>query len=288
MASERFFSRRGFLGVLAGTAGASILAACSSPSRRRRRPSRPSPPSRPSRSRSRPSQRPPLPMRSRPRPRPPASKPAEAAKPAAGAPVVVWQPLDFLPQVTGLMNERFTAVSKEKGITLNFEELPSGAASTDRFKAAVQAGTPPDVWRNFDYENQFWRIQGQTRRRLRHRQPGQGQGGRVPPASQRDADPRGQVLGRPDGRQLLAVPRSAGPAGQGRHEVPEELGRGPDPGQGAVEGAALLLRHDPRQGERHQQPFHRAWSGPSAASSRTTTARSRSSPTTRRGSSPWT
>jgi multiple sugar transport system substrate-binding protein len=26
----------------------------------------------------------------------------------------------------------------------------------------VQAGTPPDIYRNFDYENQFWRIQGQT------------------------------------------------------------------------------------------------------------------------------
>jgi len=63
--------------------------------------------------------------------------------------------------VTGLINDRFTAVSKEKGFGLTFEELPAGAASTDRFKASVQAGTPPDIYRNFDYENQFWRIQGQ-------------------------------------------------------------------------------------------------------------------------------
>jgi multiple sugar transport system substrate-binding protein len=66
------------------------------------------------------------------------------------------------PQVTAGMNDRFSAVATEKGIQLNFEELPGGAASDDRFKAAVQAGTPPDIFRNFDYQNQFWRIQGQT------------------------------------------------------------------------------------------------------------------------------
>jgi len=155
MASERIFSRRGFLGVLAGTAGASILAACSSstpaaptakPAESKPAETKPAAPAADAKPTAAPAA---------------ASKPAEAAKPAASGPVVVWQGLDYLPEVTGLMNERFSAVSKEKGLTLNFEELPAGAASTDRFKAAIQAGTPPDIYRNFDYENQFWRIQGQ-------------------------------------------------------------------------------------------------------------------------------
>jgi len=159
MASERIFSRRGFLGVLAGAAGVSVLAACGSPAAA---PAATSAPAKPAE--SKPAEtKPAAPAAGAAATSAPAaaSKPAEAAKPAAGGPVVVWQPLDFLPEVTGLMNQRFQAVAKEKGINLTFEELPSGAASTDRFKASVQAGTPPDVYRNFDYENQFWRIQGQ-------------------------------------------------------------------------------------------------------------------------------
>jgi multiple sugar transport system substrate-binding protein len=160
MASERIFSRRGFLGVLAGTATASVLAACGAPAQ----------PAAPAKTESKPAESKPAETKpaapaadAKPTAAPAAAaKPAEAAKPAAGGPVVVWQGLDYLPDVTGLMNARFSAVAKEKGITLNFEELPSGAASSDRFKASVQAGTPPDIYRNFDYENQFWRIQGQT------------------------------------------------------------------------------------------------------------------------------
>jgi len=67
----------------------------------------------------------------------------------------------MLPEVTSLINDKFTAVAKEKGFQFTFEELPGTAAGTDRFTAAVQAGTPPDVYRNFDYQNQFWRIQNQ-------------------------------------------------------------------------------------------------------------------------------
>ena len=158
MASDRTFSRRGFLGVLAGTATASMLAACGAPAAAPAKPAETKP------AESKPAEtKPAAPAAAAPTAAPAAAaKPAEAAKPAAGGPVVVWQGLDYLPEVTGKMNERFTAVAKEKGIQLNFEELPSGAASTDRFKAAVQAGTPPDIYRNFDYENQFWRIQGQT------------------------------------------------------------------------------------------------------------------------------
>jgi multiple sugar transport system substrate-binding protein len=160
MASERIFSRRGFLGVLAGTAGVSILAACGSPAAT---PSKPAEPAKPAESKPAESKPAAPAADAKPTTAPAAAaKPAEAAKPGAGGPVVVWQGLDYLPQVTGLMNERFSAVAKEKGFQLTFEELPSGAASTDRFKAAVQAGTPPDIYRNFDYENQFWRIQGQT------------------------------------------------------------------------------------------------------------------------------
>jgi ABC-type glycerol-3-phosphate transport system substrate-binding protein len=160
MASERTFSRRGFLGVLAGAAGVSILAACGSPAT----PAAPTAaPAKPAEAAKPADAKPAAPAAAGAATSAPAAaaKPAEAAKPAAGGPVVVWQGLDYLPEVTSLMNERFQAVSKEKGINLTFEELPSGAASVDRFKASVQAGTPPDIYRNFDYENQFWRIQGQ-------------------------------------------------------------------------------------------------------------------------------
>ncbi|MDP8923332.1 MAG: ABC transporter substrate-binding protein [Chloroflexota bacterium] len=154
MASDRVFSRRRFLGVLGGTAAMSIVAACggqqTSPA---------------TKSETKPAESKPAESK----PAAPAAQPAAKteAKPAAGASaagstVVVWQPLDYLPQVTALMNERFQAISKEKGFNLTFEELPSGSASTDRFNAAVQAGTPPDIYRLFDYQNQYWRIQGQT------------------------------------------------------------------------------------------------------------------------------
>jgi multiple sugar transport system substrate-binding protein len=167
MATERSFSRRGFLGVIAGAAGASMLAACgapSSPAPAKPAESKPAAPA----ATTAPAAAPAKPAESKPAAAAPtaapaaAAKPAEAAKPAASGPVVVWQPLDYLPQVTGIMNERFTAVAKEKGVQLTFEELPSGAASTDRFNASVQAGTPPDIYRLFDYQIQYWRIQGQT------------------------------------------------------------------------------------------------------------------------------
>jgi multiple sugar transport system substrate-binding protein len=154
MASERTFSRRGFLGVLAGTAGASMLVACGSPST----PAAPAAPAKPA------DTKPAAPAAdAKPATAPAAAaKPAEAAKPGAAGPVIVWEPQDYLAQVNVGMEERFTAVSKEKGFQMTFESLPSGAASTDRFKASVQAGTPPDIYRLFDYEHQFWRIQGQT------------------------------------------------------------------------------------------------------------------------------
>ena len=66
--------------------------------------------------------------------------------------MLVWQTLDYIPQTTQGVHDRFDAVSKEKGITLQFEELPNNATSDDRFNAAIQAGTPPDIYRLFDYQ----------------------------------------------------------------------------------------------------------------------------------------
>jgi len=91
-----------------------------------------------------------------------AATPAAAAQPASTTPVLVWQVLDYIPQTTQGVHDRFDAVSKEKGIAMQFEELPNNSSSDDRFNAAVQAGTPPDIWRLFDYQNQYWRAQGQT------------------------------------------------------------------------------------------------------------------------------
>ena len=155
MATERAYSRRRFLGVLGGTAAMSVVAACGGTA------SAPAP-AKPAETKPAESK----PAESKPAAQPTAAgaaaKPAEAAKPVAGQTVVVWIPLDYVPQVTAGMNERMTAISKEKGFNLNFEELPSGKPSEDRFLASVQAGSPPDMWRLFDYQNQYWRIQGQT------------------------------------------------------------------------------------------------------------------------------
>src|SRR5690348_16004258 len=114
MASERTFSRRGFLGVLAGAAGVSILAACggstATPSAPTAAPAKPA--------ESKPAETKPAAPAADAKPTAApaaAAKPAEAGKPAASGPVVVWQGLDYLPEVTSLMNERFSAVAKEKG-----------------------------------------------------------------------------------------------------------------------------------------------------------------------------
>src|SRR4051794_7992822 len=159
-----YLSRRRLLGSFAVGAGAVLLAACGQSSS----PAATSAPAKPAETKpaeSKPTEaaKPAAPAAAaQPTSAPAAAaKPAEAAKPAAGGPVVVWLPADMLPEVTSLINDKFTAVAKEKGFQFTFEELPGTAAGTDRFTAAVQAGTPPDVYRNFDYQNQFWRIQNQ-------------------------------------------------------------------------------------------------------------------------------
>jgi multiple sugar transport system substrate-binding protein len=135
--TQRRFSRRRFFGVLGTVASASVIAACGN--RTTSQPSAPAPTAAPA-----------------------AGAATASATGSNGGPVVVWQTVDYIPSVTQLLRERFSAVAQEKGIQLTFEELPSGQASTDRFNAAVQAGTPPDIWRVFDYQTQYWRIQGQT------------------------------------------------------------------------------------------------------------------------------
>ncbi len=91
-----------------------------------------------------------------------ATAPALAIKPVPGQQVVVWQTVDYLPQTTSLIKDHFTQVAQQNGFTISFEELPNNPQGYDRHNAAVQAGTPPDIWRVYDYQTQFWRAQGQT------------------------------------------------------------------------------------------------------------------------------
>src|SRR5919199_411102 len=100
------FSRRSFLTALAGTASASVLAACGGGGGGATTAPAPSSGQAPATTTGA------------------AATPATAAKPAAGTPVLVWQTLDHIPSTTQGVHDRFDAVSKEKGLTLQFEELP--------------------------------------------------------------------------------------------------------------------------------------------------------------------
>jgi multiple sugar transport system substrate-binding protein len=160
MVEERRFSRRAFLSLLATGAGAVAVVACGGGAS--------SPTATPTKA-------------------PAASTPTAAAtkasgaatpsvqatttaaalgtpqlKPVAGQQVVIWQTVDYLPQTTALLKERFTQVAQEKGFPITFEEIPNNPQGYNRFNAAVQAGTPPDIYRLYDYQTQFWRAQGQT------------------------------------------------------------------------------------------------------------------------------
>jgi multiple sugar transport system substrate-binding protein len=149
MPSDRSFSRRNFLAVLAGTATASVLAACggggggAQPAGGGATPAAGG-------------------GQAAATPAAGATPATGGAQPAASGTVVVWQTLDYIPQTTQFVHERFDAVAKDKGLTLQFEELPANQTSDDRFNATIQAGSPPDIWRAFDYQIQYWRTQGQT------------------------------------------------------------------------------------------------------------------------------
>src|SRR5579885_3196080 len=95
----------------------------------------------------------------------PASGAAPAAtKPAAGAspkgPVTAFVDTDYLPETTQLMKAIMDDYAKKNGIEFNFEEKSGNWQ--DQLKAAVQAGTPPDLMRIFDYQAQYWRGQNQA------------------------------------------------------------------------------------------------------------------------------
>jgi multiple sugar transport system substrate-binding protein len=151
MAAERSFSRRNFLAGLAGAATASVLAGCGGGGG-----GQPAGGGAPTAQSGGGAQAP------APTTAAAGATPGTPAQPAASGTVVVWQGLDYIPQTTQYVHERLDAVAKDKGLTLQFEELPNNASSDDRFNAAVQAGSPPDLYRVFDYQNQYWRAQGQT------------------------------------------------------------------------------------------------------------------------------
>jgi multiple sugar transport system substrate-binding protein len=167
VATAKLITRRSLLGALAGTAAAAALVACggqpASPTAAPKA-AEPTKPAAAPAATTAPAAKPAEPTKPAAATTAPAAAATQppAAKPAAGgAPVQIWSGVDYLPAVTGLLKERFEAVAKEKGFSIVFEEL-SGPGSADKFPAAVAAGTPPDIWPVFDYQTQYWRIQGQT------------------------------------------------------------------------------------------------------------------------------
>ncbi len=97
------------------------------------------------------------------------AKPTDVAKPAAGAPattgaskgkVTVWQGQDYILEVTSLMKTVMEDSAKKNNIEFVFEEKTG--AWNDQLLASVQAGTPPDIHRVFDYQAQYWRGQNQS------------------------------------------------------------------------------------------------------------------------------
>ncbi|HEY3081582.1 MAG TPA: ABC transporter substrate-binding protein [Chloroflexota bacterium] len=150
-----FTSRRRFLAVGLSAAGVAVLAACGAAA--------PTPaPAKPAEA----------PKQTEPA-KPAEAKPAEAPKPTeapkAAAPstgsgsqpkVVVWQGQDYILEVTGLMKAVMEEGAKKSNIALEFEEKTGSWG--DQLNAAVQAGTPPDIHRTFDYEAQYWRGQNQS------------------------------------------------------------------------------------------------------------------------------
>ena len=236
MASERLFSRRGFLGVLAGDGAASdagsVQLAGGTPAAPTGAPAKPAEAAKPA---DAPSQR----LRPAPARHHGAGRRRQARRgcqAGRGGPVVVWQPLDYLPEVTSLMNDAVHGRGQGEGLHAQLR----GAAERPGQHRPLQGGGPgrhparhlPQL----RLREPVLAHPGPDPGRLRYRQPGQEPAGRLLAAGRRHADLRRQVLGRPDGGQLLAVPRSPGSARQGRPEVPEELGRGPRPGQAADQG----------------------------------------------------
>src|SRR5438067_13568289 len=94
MAAQGSFSRRSFLAVLAGTASASVLAACSGGGASSPAPAGGQQPATSSTTTTSGA----------------AATPAAAAQPASTTPVLVWQVLDYIPQTTQGVHDRFDAI----------------------------------------------------------------------------------------------------------------------------------------------------------------------------------
>jgi multiple sugar transport system substrate-binding protein len=87
-----------------------------------------------------------------------------ATRPAAGGqlkgPLTIWQGQDYIEEVTTLQKAIFEDWARTNGVQLVFEEKTGNW--NDQLLAAVQAGTPPDIHRVFDYQAQYWRAQNQA------------------------------------------------------------------------------------------------------------------------------
>jgi multiple sugar transport system substrate-binding protein len=154
------FSRRRFLAVTTATLGAT-LAACAGGGQATPTPApQPSPTPAPAATPTPVAATTPTPAAA-PTPTAVAAQ-APALTPIPGREVVVWQTVDYLPETTALIKQRLEEIAQKNGFTISFEEIPNNPQGYNRFNAAVQAGTPPDIYRLYDYQTQFWRAQGQT------------------------------------------------------------------------------------------------------------------------------
>jgi multiple sugar transport system substrate-binding protein len=87
-----------------------------------------------------------------------AATPAPAA--AKGGPKIsIWIDTDYLPATTDNMQKIFQEYGTAKNVTIDFNAKSNMG---DQLNAAVQAGTPPDIWRSFDYSCQYWHAQDQA------------------------------------------------------------------------------------------------------------------------------
>jgi multiple sugar transport system substrate-binding protein len=92
----------------------------------------------------------------------PTSAPAAqgAANPAPAGAIVLWYGTDYLPGTTDTLKALMDDFTKKSSIPTDFE-LKSGSWG-DQLNAAVQAGSPPDIWQTYDYQAQYWNAQGQA------------------------------------------------------------------------------------------------------------------------------
>lgn len=98
-----------------------------------------------------------------------AAAPTTATTPPTPAPVIggtkggtkltVWIDADYIPVTTDKMGSLFDAFGKSNNAEIEFDVKSNMG---DQLNASVQAGTPPDIWRSYDYQCQYWNAQGQA------------------------------------------------------------------------------------------------------------------------------